>query len=230
VGGSRGRKPGFVGLEAYGWFGNYPLMVSSRSRAGAGQLEDRMSVTALDSSARETITTCNSGAAVVTDTDCNVNLPTRSRHSRRPSAYDGIHRWLDAKRYAEICGRCGTAIPSGAPVALQQRDRKPGTSRFHEVTTCLACAAPWLERHRPHRESCPHCRRPVYRRRWRGRLFCCDRCAWLAASARRRARNALGRERACAACGRSFTATRVDARTCSPACRQKDYRCRFGSG
>jgi hypothetical protein len=168
---------------------------------------DRMSVTAFDSPA---------------------GGPTTTRNGpRRPSAHDGLRRELDAQRYAEICGRCAATIPTDAPVALQHPCYTAGRRR--RVTTCLSCAARWLAEYRPPQEACPHCHRPVYRREPRGRLFCCDRCAWLAASARRRAKTAR-REKTCAACGRSFTATRVDARTCSPACRQKDYRCRFGSG
>lgn len=183
-------------------------------------------MTAGNGTAGGTSTTCNSAGAVVTDTDRNVSVRTGSRYTRRPSVYDGIRRSLDAQRYAEICGRCGSAIPSGAPIALQQRAYSAG--RVTAVMCCVSCAERWLGQHRPPQESCPHCRRPVYRRRPHGRLFCCDRCAWLAASARRRARTALRREKACAVCGHSFTAMRVDARTCSPACRQRDYRRRFG--
>jgi hypothetical protein len=204
------------------------MKVLAATRRRCGEVgADCMSVTDFDSPCGGTIATRNSGAAVVTDTDGKVDLQTRSRHSRRPAVDDGLRRFLDAQRYAEICGRCGAAIPSGAPVALRQRYRPSGTSRFREVTTCLACAARWLEQHRPPREACPHCCRPVYRRHGNGRRFCCDRCEWLAASASRRARTAARREKACAVCGHSFTATRVDARTCGPACRQRGYRRRF---
>ena len=183
-------------------------------------------MTASNSTAHDTGTPCNNTEAVVTDTafdgtQFDGTRKTRSRHTRRPSAYDGIRRSLDARRYGEICGRCGSAIPSGAPIALQQRVYRAG--RAEMVTCCVSCAEHWLARQCPPQESCPHCRRPVYRRRPHGRLFCCNRCAWLAASARRRARTAQRREKVCAVCGRAFTGKRVDALTCSPACRQRAY-------
>lgn len=164
-----------------------------------------MSVTALDSPAVGTITIRND--------------------PRRPSAHDGLCREIDVRRYAEICGRCGAAIAPDAPVALRQRAYCAG--RAKAITSCVSCAERWLAQQHPPQESCPHCRRPVYRRP-HGRLFCCDRCAWLAASARRRARTAPRREKACAVCGRVFTASRVDARTCSSSCRQRDHRRRLG--
>jgi len=178
-------------------------------------------MTASNGTARGTSTTYNK-TGPVTDGDFHVVVTTGSRHVRCPSAYVDS---LDAQRYAEICGSCGFPIPSGAPVALQQRDYRSGRAR--RVTCCLSCAERWLVQQCPPLESCPHCRRPVYRRRPQGRLFCCDRCAWLAASARRRARTAERREKVCAVCGHAFTAKRADARTCSPACRQRDHRRRL---
>lgn len=162
-------------------------------------------------------------APAVTDTSRGVNSPILSRYAR-PSEH---HTWQlarEAQRDARVCGNCGAAIPPDAPIALQQLYRGPGAGLGSELTTCLSCATPWIERARPYREACPHCRRQVYRRRFTGRLFCSDRCRWLAASAKRSARRAVLRTKPCAVCSRSFMPPRRDAVTCSPACRQRAYR------
>jgi len=39
-----------------------------------------------------------------------------------------------------------------------------------------------------------------------------------------RTHTARDREKVCGVCGEEFTAKRVDAKTCSPACKQKAYR------
>jgi predicted nucleic acid-binding Zn ribbon protein len=55
--------------------------------------------------------------------------------------------------------------------------------------------------------------------------FCSDRCRWTYHNRQRRARIAAGRGKMeCEVCGAEFTPTRNDAKTCSPACRQKKYR------
>jgi len=57
------------------------------------------------------------------------------------------------------------------------------------------------------------------------RKFCSKRCETQHHNKARSARAAAARaDKTCEACGRPFTPKRVDARTCSPACRQKLYR------
>jgi hypothetical protein len=62
-------------------------------------------------------------------------------------------------------------------------------------------------------------------------LFCSEACREIAKArrvrrkaAQRRREQMLGAETACACCGQLFRARRVDAITCSSACRQKLYR------
>jgi len=76
---------------------------------------------------------------------------------------------------------------------------------------------------------CDHCKRGVYYMTataysdeegdlYRRPTYCSLAC--------RQAHRARAREKVCGVCGEAFTATRADAKTCSPACRQKAYRLR----
>lgn len=164
------------------------------------------------------------------DADCRQPPNGPDRRPAERDSTSGLQRVSlneRAKKYADVCAKCGSAVPPATPVVLHDRGRG-GRGRVQNVTSCLRCAGAWLESRPRTQELCPHCGRTVYRRN-RGRLFCCDRCAWLAASATRRARTASQREKTCELCGRLFTATRVDARTCSAACRQRDHRRRVGN-
>jgi predicted nucleic acid-binding Zn ribbon protein len=55
----------------------------------------------------------------------------------------------------------------------------------------------------------------------RAHKFCSNRCRYRYHSARRSERTAASREKVCEACGVAFRATRSDAKTCSPKCRQR---------
>lgn len=132
-------------------------------------------------------------------------------------------RESQSTRLADVCGPCGIHLAPGDAVYVGRVGRPSlfGWS-WRRVVTCEACA-----RGGPYeRGACAHCHRPVHRVRGAGSRFCCKRCQWLAASATRTARGAAGRAKACTICGRTFTAPRLDARTCSPACRQRAYRLR----
>lgn len=193
------------------------MSVTDRA-CGANSTRETRNVT--DAAWNVDVPTDTRNASAVTDTVSKVDFSTVSRNT-----WNIRNSWRsEARRWATVCCVCGAAIAADAPVVLGYRDRLPNFHVVSEALACLTCAAPWLERVRPHPESCRHCRRPIYRRRWKGRRFCCDQCAWLAASARRGARAAALRTRRCVSCGQSFTAPRKDAVTCSPACRQKAYR------
>jgi len=58
--------------------------------------------------------------------------------------------------------------------------------------------------------------------------FCSERCAKRCYRAKDRKRRAEQRLKECAVCRETFEATRSDAKTCSPACRQTAYRRRVG--
>ena len=97
-------------------------------------------------------------------------------------------------------------------------------------TFCAACA----KATHPEWERCglavkhTACRRCGRKRYYQGRglwphAYCTEGCARHARRERRR-RGRTRREGACRTCGQRFTATRPDARYCSPACRQQAYR------
>jgi len=182
-----------------------------------------MSVTDIDWEPCLLIPSRNTDDVTVRNRISNSSTISRNRWDT-PEHQERLRISDQAQRDATVCGRCGGAIPSNAPVALQQQYRFPGAYQAHETTTCVACAAEWLSKAQPYCEACPHCGRPIYRRRWTGRRFCCDRCRCLAASARRSASSRAQRTKPCDVCGRSFTAPRDDAITCSAACRQRAYR------
>jgi len=87
-----------------------------------------------------------------------------------------------------------------------------------EVRTCLY-----------REEPCAHCGRPTIRdlgHRNRKHTFCSQPCE----SAYHNHRKRKPKERKlCEVCGEEFTAKRVDAKTCSQACKQKAYRRRRAS-
>jgi len=56
------------------------------------------------------------------------------------------------------------------------------------------------------------------------RTFCSDSCQQDYHNQLRKERRAEERENVCEVCGEEFTATRGDAKTCSPSCKQKAYR------
>jgi hypothetical protein len=137
---------------------------------------------------------------------------------------------------ALVCAKCSRPIAPGEPVWRHSRGRW-GRDRYHTyygyptVVWCVDCMGNHGERPRP----CGGCGRLVYQRlgdpvRSR-RVFCCERCLSHCrvkerAEVRRQARS----DRRCAVCGVAFTPGRSDARTCSPACRQKAHRQRQKGG
>ena len=67
-----------------------------------------------------------------------------------------------------------------------------------------------------HCQNCGHSTR-------RGR-FCSDACRYAYHNRKRHLRTAANWDKVCEVCGEEFVATRIDTKTCSPACRQKAYR------
>ena len=89
-----------------------------------------------------------------------------------------------------------------------------------ELLACPDCEPAAAEYATP----CDACGRKVARRR-----FCNWHCRAhyynAPAAARRKAERLKARQgKVCEQCGKTFTATRSDQKTCSPACRQKAYR------
>src|SRR5262249_18493295 len=83
----------------------------------------------------------------------------------------------------------------------------------------------------PHSGPCPCCGRTVWLVGGRGyRFFCSQRCrnrVYNADYRKQRRQDQRWKEKPivqCQVCGENFAPKRADARTCSPACRQKAYR------
>ena len=149
----------------------------------------------------------------------------------------------EASRTAEQCGQCGRAFGEGAAVYFAPKVyvgmatlvREP---RFQSTAVCEGCAPKYLLEREHDRtgwytfinEPCGTCGRQVVSRtthgmyRLRRHVFCCARCQWTHHNTVRNERGARAREKLCEACGEEFTAKRADAKTCSPACKQKAYR------
>ncbi len=151
-----------------------------------------------------------------------------------------------AKKDGGMCAKCGGDLGPQEPVyiACVWAGYLPlgGYSRRY-APTCAGCApstmkgegpryAPRLDR--CERLPCDTCERPVVwrptrRDYYRRHVFCCERCQWTYHNGARNARNARAREKVCEVCEEPFTAARRDAKTCSPACKQKAYRRRKGA-
>jgi hypothetical protein len=150
----------------------------------------------------------------------------RAEWDRRSREY--ILRLSQAKADAAICAHCGEAIAPQGPVWL-------GTIYYPGNCIVARCQAPlcagcrnYLCRvsYEPFPRRCEGCSRDIYlqvthrRRRYvacseKCRKECCRKDALLQKEERKRN---------CVCCGREFLPPRSDARTCSPACRQRAYR------
>lgn len=164
-----------------------------------------------------------------------------------PEEEDAWMRAVEAPRYAKTCGSCGRSLgPGGAayfgaevyvgfPPLRWSIGYRPRVCEPHYVRTvlCGSCAPEWLSQDSDGvvTQLCAQCERPmVYRltRSQMGRTFCSEPCGRIynsqLHSQLRKERRAEEREKVCEVCGESFTATRKDAKTCSPGCKQKAYR------
>jgi len=132
---------------------------------------------------------------------------------------------LMARCAAVVCGACGRTLAADEPVWM---GRLYIEDSYGCAPTCGACARDrrWLPP-----EDCGGCGRMVTypaARRTRLGAFCSSRCQSRWYNRRRRG----GRESRivstrCISCGGTFEARRTEARTCSPACRQRTYRTRM---
>ncbi len=143
-----------------------------------------------------------------------------------------------------MCGECGRALEademSYRGVTYTGFAALAGKPKYSDAVLCKACAPEYLVNSRPDsagniviaHEPCEGCRRVVvFRTTWgmwhrRRYVFCSKRCQWTHHNTVRNERNARAREKVCEVCEAPFTASRRDARTCSPACKQRAYRLR----
>jgi hypothetical protein len=150
-----------------------------------------------------------------------------------------------ARKSASVCGCCGRTLEPEESVHLGEKvytgmfalywDRvsKPQICkpRFERTVLCQSCAPEWLmqEAEGVVTQLCAQCDRPmVYRLTFSGpsRTFCSERCGQVYHNQLRKEARARKREIACEICGKSFTASRSDAKTCSKKCKQKALRLR----
>jgi hypothetical protein len=149
----------------------------------------------------------------------------------------------EARATARRCGGCGQDLCSeepayyGAEVYVGMRpldwDRvsKPRICQplYERTVLCSACAPDWLspERDDVVTQLCAHCERPIVSRLELSELrrtLCSEPCQRAYQNRVRKEKRAEERKKVCEVCGKEFTATRRDAKTCSDGCKQKSYR------
>jgi hypothetical protein len=161
----------------------------------------------------------------------------------------------DGHETAETCGCCGCELTAREPAyfgaevyvgmwpLFWDHIKKPQICKVHYVRTvlCGSCVPEWLsaERGDVATQLCAYCERPMISRLELSELqnaFCSARCQRAYHKQLRkdkreeelkkaRKKRAEERNKACEVCGKEFTATRRDAKTCpGGACKQKAYR------
>lgn len=136
-----------------------------------------------------------------------------------------------ARKTAEVCGACGQALARSAPIWRRRLGQGPGLSGWSPGSLTPVCSEC-----RPTRgvewwppTSCETCGRTVTNaaisqaQAWT-HTFCSEQCSSSWYTARRNERAAEARRKCCEVCDEIFDATRRDALTCSPSCRQRAYR------
>ncbi len=153
-----------------------------------------------------------------------------------PVLDEKIKRARVAAYEGQSCSECGRSLAPDEPVWRRRWNlfgvRGFGGGYSWTVSPfCQECKkSPWGGWADP--KPCEGCGRPVYheRRWWRWwHVLCSDRCARAfhvaRSNAKAKARRTAAREgKTCQVCQRLFTPSRLDATTCSSACRQRAYR------
>ena len=168
---------------------------------------------------RSVLTRVHEHQPLVTATDTPVDGTFRSRHT--------VNRASEAQRTAAICGVCGRSFADGDTVVLAHQYlgfRRRGALVRQVMPCCVSCT-PASRLGGCVAQPCLSCGRTVMRRRRVRRSFCSHRCSWRWYDGQRNVKRARARaDRICLSCQRPFTPRRADAKTCSPACRQRAHR------
>lgn len=195
-----------------------------------------MSVTDNDSLKLETVNTRNEPSAEELTGKIHAALgvkpPTDEERERRGERFS---LYWEARRAAKVCGTCGTTFGVDDRVFL-------ASLGFGVMPACEGCAPKRMVELRGRGEHsggciwyypewpCPTCERSVvfrasesqYHRR--KHAFCSERCSQIHHNRQRSVLSQASREKVCEVCDSPFTATRSDAKTCGPACKQRAYR------
>jgi len=170
-------------------------------------------------------------------------LAERANEYELPEEHEAWVLAWRAHYHTDRCGACGRSLLPGDPVHFGAEvytgfppirwrwlaNPRVGEPRYQRTVLCESCSPEWLT---PGigdvvSQLCAHCERPmVYRLTPSAmrRTFCSDPCRGAYHDQLRKERGAVEREKVCEVCGREFTATRKDAKTCSKGCKQKAYR------
>jgi hypothetical protein len=190
----------------------------------------------------DTIGTRNDSLDAMTDEQLGSRLEALTRMlvgNVSPERREQRRRASEATKHARACGKCGEDVPQDAVVYLAGLGLGRSWQRWL-TPICESCAPPYMKGEgryydpridRCEKYPCHTCARPVVwkatgRDLHRQHVFCCGRCRWTYYNDLRNERNARAREKVCEVCDEAFTATRQDAKVCSPACKQKAYRLR----
>ncbi len=129
-----------------------------------------------------------------------------------------------ARRTGAACAECGTLLPPEGPVYRRR------VTRFDIAVLCESCGPRFmLMTYGINRWPCVGCGRVVVfeesgRDWYRDGIACSDQCRSRRLYAKRADRLRGELYKSCEVCGKTFTGTRRDAKTCSPACKQRAYR------
>src|SRR5215211_7392919 len=153
-------------------------------------------------------------------------------------------RAKEARATLRLCGCCGREFVSREPayfgaevyVGMMPLDwdsvSKPRICepQYERTVLCESCAPEWLspERDDVVTQLCANCERPMVSRLALSELqrtLCSDPCRRAYQNKVRKEKRAEGRKKVCEVCGKEFTASRRDAKTCpGGACKQQAYR------
>jgi hypothetical protein len=156
----------------------------------------------------------------------------RSEQAERWAANSRL--WAESRKSGNVCAACGEDISSRPAYRVSEY-----SGPF--VMMCDGCAPEWLVsgRGKPmriipevnvHVWDCAGCGRQVMfgmsPSQYRKRVYCSEDCRTAYAHAAK-SEHSVPHKNACEVCGAEFASKRSDAKTCSPACRQKAYRRRL---
>jgi putative metallohydrolase (TIGR04338 family) len=131
---------------------------------------------------------------------------TRTTAAHGPE-YAGVYLYLVREFLSgEAHDKLLAAFEDGGVKVLPVEPRKSGSIELHVTDTDT------------HDGQCEQCGRSLFGDRSK---FCSDECRWTYHNRLRHDLTEEGRQKVCEVCGTEFTASRADAKTCSPRCRQR---------